>query len=136
MPVDEMLSLPSGGKYTSGHYAQKFQKQLQFAYEMAWVALKRTAEKQAQLYNQSMFGQPMKTGDAVRYTNKLRRKDVTPRCQPKWKDPCLITKMHNEILTQIQLSSRKSITVHTDLLKPCHSKNLPGWFRKMRKHVA
>ena len=36
----------------------------------------------------------------------------------KRKGPCLITKMHNEVLAQVQLSSRKSITVHTDLLEP------------------
>ena len=51
MPVDVMLSLPPGEQYTAGQYAQKLQKQLQFAYEMAWVALKRTAEKQTRLYN-------------------------------------------------------------------------------------
>ena len=45
MPVDVMLSLPPGETYTIGQYAQELQKQLQFAYEMARVALKRTAEK-------------------------------------------------------------------------------------------
>ena len=46
MPVDVMLSLPLGEQYTPGQYAQKLQKQLQFAYEMARVALKRSAKKQ------------------------------------------------------------------------------------------
>ena len=46
MPVAVMLSLSPGERYTAGQYAQKLQKQLQFAYEMARLALKRTAEKQ------------------------------------------------------------------------------------------
>ena len=116
-------------------YAQKLQKQLQFAYEIARVALKRTAEKQTLLYNQSTFGEIMKTGDVVWYANKLHRKGVTPKFQPKWKGPCLITKMHNKVLAQVKLSSRKSITVHTDLLKPCHWKNLPGWLLRLKKQV-
>ena len=99
MPVNVMLSLPPGDLYTPGQYAQKLQKQLQFAYEMARVALKRTAEKQIWLYNQSTFGEIMKTGDMVWYANKLCRKGVTPKFQPQWKGPCLITKMHNEVLT-------------------------------------
>ena len=126
MPVGVILSLPPGEQYTEGQYAQKLQKQLVFAYEMAWVALKRTAEKQTRLYNQSTFVESMTAGDVVWYAIKLPRKGVTPKFQPKWKGPCLITKMHNKVLAQIQLSS-VSVTVHTDLLKLCHSKNLPGW---------
>ena len=109
MPVDVMMSLPPGEKYTTGQYAQKLQKQLQFAYEMARVALKRTAEKQTRLYNQSTFGESMKAGDVVWYANKLRRKGVTPKFQPIWKGPCLITKMHNEVFAQIQLSTEKAL---------------------------
>ena len=116
MPVDVMLSLPPGEQYTAGQYAQKLQKQLQFAYEMARVVLKRTAEKQTRIYNQSTFGESMKAGNVVWYANKLCRKGVTPKFQPKWKNPCLITKRHIEVLAQVQVSSRKSITVHTDLL--------------------
>ena len=67
MPVDVMLSLPPGEQYTAGQYAQKLQKQLQFAYKMARVVLKRTAEKQTRLYNQSNFGESMKAGDVVWY---------------------------------------------------------------------
>ena len=54
MPVNVILSLPPGEQYMARQYAQKLQKQLQFACEMAQVALKRTAEKQTRLYNQSM----------------------------------------------------------------------------------
>ena len=86
---------------------------------MALGALNRTAEKQTWLYNQSTFEESMKAGDVVWYANKLQRKGVTPKFQPQWRGPCLFTKMHNEVLAQIQLSSRKSITVHTDVLKPC-----------------
>ena len=114
---------------------KKLQKQLQFAYEMARVSLKQSAEKQTRLYNQTAYGEVMKAGDVVWYANKLRKKGVSPKLQLKWKGPCLITEMHNEVLTQVQLSSGKSITVHTDLLKPCHSQNLPGWLRRLRKQV-
>ena len=91
MPVDVMLSLPPGQKYASGQYAQKLQNQLQFMYEMACIALKKTAEKQARPYTQSTLGKPMKAGDVVWFANKLRKKGVTPKFQPKWKGPCLIT---------------------------------------------
>ena len=65
MPVDVMLSLPHGEKYTIGQYGQKLQEQLQFAYEMARVVLNKTAEKQTQLYNQSTFEESMIADDVV-----------------------------------------------------------------------
>ena len=79
MQVDVMLSLPPREKNTSGQYAQKLQRQLQFAYEMARIALKKTAEKQARLYDWTTFGESMKAGGAVWYANKLRKKGVTPK---------------------------------------------------------
>ena len=85
---------------------------------MAQIALKRTAEKQTQLYNQSTFGEIMKTGDVVWYANKMHRKGFRPKFQPKSKGLCLITEMHNEVLAQVQVSSIKSITVHADLAVP------------------
>ena len=109
IPVDVMLSLHPAEQYISGQYAQKLQKQLQFAYEMAWVALKRTPEKQSGLYNQSTFEEIMKTGDVVWYANKLCRKGVTSKFQPKWKGPCLITKMHNEVLKKKYYSSHRLV---------------------------
>ena len=45
MPVDVIPSLPPGEQHTPRQYVQKLQKQLQFAYEMARVSLKRCAEK-------------------------------------------------------------------------------------------
>ena len=103
MPVDVMLSLSPREQYTSAQYAQKLQKQIQFAYEMAGVLLKKRAEKQTRLYNQSAFGEAMKVDDVVWYANKLLRKAITPKFQPKWKGLCLITKMHNKVLAQDQL---------------------------------
>ena len=135
MPVDVMLPLPPGEKGTAVQYVSKLQKQLQFAYEMARVNLKRNADRQSRLYNRKAHGDGMKVGDMVWYANKLRKKGVSPKLQLKWRGPCLIVKMHNDVLAQIQLSARKQTTVHTDLLKPCFSKNPPGWLKRIRRSL-
>lgn len=136
MPVDVMLSLPPGEKGTPEQYACKLRKQLEYAYDLARVSLKRMAERQGRLYNRGTFGDRIQVGDVVWYANKLRKKGVSPKLQPKWRGPCLVTCMHNDILAQVQLSSRKTTTVHTDLLKPCFIKNLPGWIKRARKKLT
>ena len=136
MPVDVMLSMPPGEQRTPEQYAGKLQKQLQYAYELTRGSLKRSAERQARLYNRAKFGEEMKVGDIVWYANKLRKKGVSPKLQPKWKGPCLIVRMHNEVLAEVQISSRKSTTVHTDLLKPCFARSLPAWIKRMKKKLT
>jgi hypothetical protein len=135
MPVDVMLSLPREDCATPAQYAQKLQKQLEYSYELARQTLRKNAERQSKLYNRNTHGDRMSAGDLVWYASKIRKKGVSPKLQPKWRGPCLILRMHNEVLAQVQLSARKNTTVHVDLLKPCFSKTLPGWLRRMRKQV-
>ena len=82
MPVDVMLSLPPGEQYTAGQYGQKLQKHLQFAYEIAWVVLKRTADKHTQLYNQSTFGESMKAGVEYGMLTNCAQNESCPSFNP------------------------------------------------------
>merc|ERR1711893_170362 len=111
MPVDVMMGLPPDGRFSPVEYAQKLQKQLEYAYELARICLKQSAERQMKYHNMNTYGETMKAGDVVWYANKLRKKGVSPKLQPKWRGPCLITKMHNDVLAQVQLSARKFVTV-------------------------
>ena len=85
LPVDVILPLPLGQKMTSEQYAHKLQKQLQFAYEMARVSVKRSAERQIKLYNQSRYSETMNVGDMVWVANKLRKKGVSHKFQSEWR---------------------------------------------------
>ena len=136
MPVDIMIPLPENEVISSPvDYAVRLKAKLTYAYEMARKNLKKSAERQFRLYNRNLYGEPIETGDIVWYANKIRKKGISPKLQPKWRGPCLVVKKLNDVLAHIKLTAKKSVTVHTDLLKPCHSRQLPRWLVRARKSL-
>ena len=135
MPVDVMLPSTNDEPVNYIDFVKRLKLKLQYCYDLASRQLKKGAETQKRFYNQGVYGEKLEPGDVVWYANKLRRKGVSPKLEPKWRGPCLIHKKHNDVLAYIQLSNRKFQTVHTDLLKKCHSKNLPGWLKRAQKSL-
>ena len=69
----------------------------------------------------------------VWYKNMRRRKGVCPKFQPQWRGPCLVTRVLNDVLLEIQISKKTATVVHRDLLKECHVVNVPRWIVCLRK---
>ena len=135
MPVDLMIGQPPDAAQTQLDYVKEMQSRLSQAYRLARLNLRRSAERQQKYYNERVHGSSFAVGCAVWYANKLRKKGVCPKLQPKWRGPCLVIKKYSDCLLQIQVSCKKSLTVHVDLLKACYSTRFPGWFRRKRRHL-
>ena len=135
MPVDVMLPSTPNEPVNCVEYVKRLKLKLQYCYDLASRQLKKGAETQKRLYNRGTYGEQLEAGDIVWYAQKIKRKGVCPKLEPKWRGPCLIHKKHNDVLAYIQLTNRKFQTVHTDLLKKCHSKNLPGWLKRAQKTI-
>ena len=135
VPVDVMLPPCADDSVSPHEYVAKLKSKLTYAYGLARKNLKKNAERQINLYNRRKHGETFAAGDLVWYANKLRKKGLSPKLQPKWRGPCLVLKMYNDVLAEVKLSVKKSVVVHTDLLKPCHSVNLPAWLKKARKSL-
>ena len=136
MPVDVICGLPGGeDEKTPVQYAVDLRSKLSYAYEVARSNTKKNVERQFKYYNRKQHGPEFSVGDLVWYQNKLRKKGVSPKLQPKWRGPCLVTRKFNAVLVEIQLSPTKKNTVHTDLLKECHSLRLPSWLRKAQRKL-
>jgi transposase InsO family protein len=136
MPIDVMVPLKGDEQLSAIEYVNKLRSKLIYAYELARNKLKASAERQKRLYNRHKHGDELQLGQVVWYINKLRKKGVSPKLQPKWRGPFLIVRKHNDILVEIQMTARKFVTVHTDLLKPCFASKLPGWLRRVRKNLV
>ena len=135
MPVDIMIGPPSDDPVTHVEYVLDLKRRLTKAYELARLNLKESANRQSKYYNLKSHGSSFNVGDSVWYANKLRKKGVSPKLQPKWRGPCLVTRKFNDCLVHIQVSAKKSLTCHTDLLKPSYSTKLPGWFKRKRRQL-
>ena len=135
MPIDVMIGAPPDSPSSQLDYVSDLQTRLTQAYDLARLHLRESAARQKKYYNFKAHGRTFHVGDSVWFANKLRRKGISPKLQPKWRGPCLIVKKFNDCLVHIQLSCKKFMTVHTDLLKPCYSQKLPGWFKRARRQI-
>ena len=135
MPVDVMIGLPQDQPMTEIEFVKKMQKKLTYAYELARTNLCRAAERQAKYYNQKCHGSSFQIGDLCWYANKLCKKGISPKLQLKWPGPCLVVKRFSDMMVCIQLTAKKTINVHVDLLKECYSPDmeLPSWLRRMHR---
>ena len=133
MPIDVMIPVSREPAVSSNEFAQDMRKRLGYAYELARKTLKRSVERQKRLYNQRTFGEPLETGDVVWCMDKTKKKGKSPKLQPKWKGPGLITQKFNDVIVRVQFSPKKASILHVDMLKPCTSKKLPFWMRRMKK---
>ena len=136
MPIDVMLPLQNEDHATQGQYATKMRERLHYAYDVARKVLKKSVERQKRLYNERVFGEPHRVGDLVWCADKTRKKGVSPKLQPKWKGPGIITEVFNDVVVKVQFSPKKMSILHVDLLKPCHTKKLPFWMKKLQKRLA
>ena len=135
MPIDIMIGPPIDEPASQIDYIQRLKSRLTSAYDLARQNLKESAARQRKYYNVKTHGTPINVGDSVWYAQKLRRKGVSPKLQPKWRGPCLVVRKFNDCLVHIQFSAKKSVTCHTDLLKTCYSTKLPGWFKRKRRQL-
>ena len=135
MPVDVMIPLPNEDPDTTSSYAKKLRERLHYSYELARSTLRRSAERQRRLYNERVFGEKIKQGDLVWVMNKEKKKGKSPKLQPKWKGPALVSHCFNDVVVQVHLSPKKILNMHVDLLKPCEVRTIPPWIRRLKKKL-
>ena len=76
-------------------------------------------------------------GDLFWMANKNRTKEVSPKLMAKWKGPGLVTKMHGDVSTEVQLGAHKihhSPHQHVQAPSPVAPEGLsqhPGWRRRV-----
>ena len=137
MPVDVMFPLKDDDDSPSSpsEYVKKLKPKLHYAYELARKNLRRSTERQRRLYNERVFGEKVHEGDLVWVMNKERKKGKTPKLQPRWKGPCLVTKSYNDVVKQVFLTAKKSLNLHVDLMKPCEVRKVPPWIKRLCKRL-
>ena len=135
MPVDVMVGLPSDHPKSTLEYVQKLRRQLEEAYETARRGLRRSADRQKRLYDTKIHGNGFQPGNLCWCASKVRKKGVSPKFQPAWYGPCLVVKVHSDVVMEIQSKATKTRIVHVDLLKPCFSDKMPRWMQKERRRI-
>jgi hypothetical protein len=93
----------------------------------------QNAEKD--FYNNKVNFTPYQVYDKVWYLDEMRRQGISPKLQPMYIGPCLITKKMNDINSQIQVNGLgNSKVVNHDKLKPYLADSTPKWIEKLLKN--
>ena len=118
-----------------GGHALQIRERLQKAHEVARRNLSISAKRRKDFYNNKVNFTPYHVYDKVWYLDEMRRQGISPKLQPMYIGPCLITKKMNDINYQIQVNGLgNSKVVNHDKLKPYLADSTPKWIEKLLKN--
>ena len=123
IPVDLMYGTAEPESVNSyGEYATRLQESLTSAYEIARRSLGKKQERQAELYNKKMHGEPYEVGALVWLLNPQIPRGKSKKLHRWWTGPFKVVKKLSEVTYRIQhVSNRaKRLVVHFDRLKQCN----------------
>ena len=121
MPIDVMYGTPSAIPTTHSEYAAKLKASLERAYELVREHMGRRLERQTEVYNRKIHGDPFKTGDLVWLHSPAVRRDQSKKLHRPWTGPFKVVGQLSETTYRIQNTRvrRQQLVVHFNRLKLC-----------------
>ena len=122
IPVDLMYGTAEPESISYGEYATKLQKSLTKAYKLARESLAEKQERQTELYNKKVHGEPYEVGVFVWLLNPQVPRGKSKKLHKWWTGPFKVVKRLSEVTYRIQhvKNRAKRLVVHFDRLKKCH----------------
>lgn len=119
LPVDYIIDRGELNTEKTLHsYAQDLEDRLRIIHESAREKLQIAGERQKRSYNRNVKDWCYKKGDVVMLQTTQRRKGLSPKLQPKWTGPFLITDQLSDVTYRIRKSKKsKASVVHHNRLK-------------------
>ena len=119
LPIDVICSLPQDKYATAPDYIHELQKRIESAHELARTQLKKSACSQRRHYNLKADGTAYEIGSAVMARIGTKTVGLSPKLQPKWDGPYLVTHLLSDVVVRIQRGPRhKPKVLHVNRLKP------------------
>jgi len=135
LPLDMMLgSLQDGRCQGVPEYVQSLQARMETCFSDVRAKLKQYGEQQKRYYDLSAHESSLTPGTAVYLREKTRKIGVSPKLAPKWKGPYLLVKQFGNVC-EVMTSPKVTKLYHFDLLKRCHSVDLPPWIGRARRRL-
>lgn len=112
-------------------YVASLEEQLRETHELAREHLKVAQRKQKRDYDLRAQQRAYQAGDLVYVRDSTRKRGQSPKLQPPWKGPSLVTERIGPVLYRVR-DKRSSRVLHHDRLLPCSSDVVPAWMRRQR----
>ncbi|CAG2193224.1 unnamed protein product [Mytilus edulis] len=117
---------------TPGEFVHNSKGRLEKAHIVARKHLANNAQRRKNYYDNKVNLVIYQNFDKVWYLHGTRKEGISPKLQPLYMGPCLITRKLNDLNYKIQLDSTGTCkVVNHDKLKPYRGENIPKWMRKV-----
>ncbi len=128
LPIDVMCGLPREEHPDVSSYVSDLRKRLESAHELARIQLKKSACYQSRQYNLKAEKAKFGIGSAVMVRVGTKKVGLSPKLQPKWDGPYIITHGLSDVVVRIQRGPRhKPKVLHVNRLKPYHGEVDKTW---------
>lgn len=119
LPIDTMCVLPREGHRDVSSYVSDLEKRLESAHELARIRLKQSACYQRRQYNLKADEATFEVGSAVMIRVGTKKVGLSPKLQPKWDGPYIVTHRLSDVVVRIQRGPRhKPKVLHVNRMKP------------------
>ncbi|KAL5015456.1 hypothetical protein ScPMuIL_009726 [Solemya velum] len=135
LPQDIIFGLAEAKNTSPIEYLKELQSSLQESHTMAREFLKRSAETQKCTYDLRKNEKTYNVGDLVYVIDSSRTSGRSPKLQPQWKGPYVVSKVVSPVLYEIA-DQRNRKVLHHDRLKSCSLESVPGWVSRLRRNLA
>ena len=116
---------------TYGEYVDWLQDRMHRAHGIARKHLGTAAKRQKEIYDSKLCLHLYQTGDLVWYLHESKREGVSPKLQPTYHGPCIVTQKINDLIYKIQIDQEgKTKVVHHNKLKQYLAENVPKWVKR------
>jgi len=116
-------------------YLDFLEETLESAYEFTRKTLKQGQLKQKRLYDLRSKDKPFFKGDLVLVKDTTKSKGKSPKLQPVWKGPYIVSQVFGPVLYELR-DRKGSKILHYDRLKKYHSEDIPYWVSRKRREIT
>ena len=115
-------------------YVNKLQHIMKQVHTLARENLLSSQMRQKRDYDVKLKVVSYEVGDLVYVIDSAKTVGVSPKLQPVWKGPYVISRVISPILFVVA-GRNKTFVLHHDRLKPCGDRDVPFWLRRKRNNI-
>ena len=133
LPIDVICGQPKEGHADASDYVDGLRQRLESAHEMARIQLKKSACYQSRHYNLKADKAEYDVGGTVMARVGTKKVGLSPKLQPKWDGPYIITHLLSDVVVRMQRGPRhKPKVIHVNRLKPFYGDVDKSWLSLQR----
>ena len=108
-------------KWCPEEYAASLKHRLQWVYSEVQEKMALLLERQKEIYDRKIHGEPFQEGDLIWLHSKVIPRGGAWKLHHPWTGPFVVKKKLSDATYRIKMAKgRKRLVVHFDRLKPCH----------------